>query len=241
VTSRDRANKLNQQILIAIQSGDHLKALNIAERNLAVVARDTKLRYNHAFLRIVLGRRDEALADLERLRRDDPGFKLTWILLIEVYTDEGEYARALELAAELSRDLPGEPNGPLAESWLLRKLGRLEEAETRARNVLRMEPKSGPPHVTLAAVALDRGDPAGAREELARAERFTPGSMNAALFAAELALTTNAADAEAVVRLAVNAAKNNPLSFTQKRVASLVRQLEARGEAVSDEIRLPVS
>jgi hypothetical protein len=31
------------------------------------------------------------------------------------------------------------------------------------------------------------------------------------------------------------------LSFTQKRVASLVRQLEARGEAVSDEIRLPVS
>jgi hypothetical protein len=95
-----------------------------------------------------------------------------------------------------------------------------------------MEPKSGPAHVTLAAVALDRGDQLGAREELAQAERLTPGSVGAALFAAEMALATNAADAEAVVRRAVNAAKNNPLSFTQKRVASLVQQLEARGEAV---------
>ncbi len=180
LSNRDRAKKLNQQILIAIQTGDHAKALKLAERNLAVVAGNTKLRYNYALLRVILGRREEALRDLERLRRDDPVFKMTWMLLIEVYTDEGEYDQALELAAQLSRDLPGEPVGPLSESWLLRKLGRLEEAETRARDVLRREPKAGRAHVTLAAVALDRGDQTGAREELARAERITPGSVNAA-------------------------------------------------------------
>ena len=199
-SSRDRPKKLNQQIHIAIQAGDYLKALNIAERNLTVVERDTKLRYNHALIRIVLGRREEALGDLERLRRDDPGFKMTWLLLINVYTDEGEYARALELAGQLSRDLPGEPVGPLHESWLLRKLGRLEEAETRAREALRMEPKAGPAHVTLAAVAFDRGDHAGAREQMAQAERLTPGSVAAVLFAAEMALATNADDAEAAVQ-----------------------------------------
>ena len=241
LVSRDRAKKLNQQILIAIQTGDYLKALNLAERNPAVVARDTKLHYNYGFLRVILGRRDKALADLERLRRDDPGFKMAWMLLIEVYTDEGEYVRALELAAQLSQDLPGEPVGPLPEAWLLRKVGRLEEAETRARDVLRMEPKAGLAHVTLAAVAFDRGDQAGAREQLKQAERLTPGSMNAALLAAEMALATNAADAEATVARAVNAAKNNPLSFTQKRVADLVRRLGARSEAVNDEISLPVS
>ena len=101
--------------------------------------------------------------------------------------------------------------------------------------------KAGLAHVTLAAVAFDRGDQAGAREQLKQAERLTPGSMNAALLAAEMALATNAADAEATVRRAVNAAKNNPLSFTQKRVADLVRRSGARSEAVNDEISLPVS
>jgi uncharacterized protein HemY len=99
-----------------------------------------------------------------------------------------------------------------------------------------MESRSGPAHLTLAAIALDRGDQTVAREQLAQAERLTPGSVNGALLAAEMALATNAADAAAIVRRAVNAAKNNPLSFTQKRVASLVQQLEARGEAVSDEM-----
>ncbi len=230
LSNRDRAKKLKQQILIAIQTGDHLKALNLAERNLAVVARDTKLRYNYALLRVILGRREEALSDLERLRRDDPGFKMTWLVLIHLYTDEGEYARALELASQLSRDLPGEPTGSLAESWLLRKLGRLDEAETRAHDALRIEPRSGEAHLTLAAVAFDWGDLDGAHEQLAQAERITPGSVAGALLAAEIALATNAADAEATVRRAVNAAKNNPLSFTQKRVADLACRLKVLSE-----------
>jgi Zn-dependent protease with chaperone function/tetratricopeptide (TPR) repeat protein len=231
LSGRNRASRLNNQIVLAIQKGDYPKVIRLAEGSPAVVARDTKLRYNYALVRVVLGRGEEALPDLEKLRRDDPRFKMTWLLLIDLYTDEGEYARALELAGQLSRDLPGEPNGPLAESWLLRKLGRLDEAETRARDALRIEPRSGKGHLTLAAVAFDRDDLAGAHEQLAQAERLTPGSVAGALLAADIALAANAADAEAVVRRAVNAAKNNPLSFTHKAVASLVRRLEARSEA----------
>ena len=44
------------------------------------------------------------------------------------------------LSGGCMHDLPGEPAGPEAESWLLRKLGRLDEAETRAREVLAIEP-----------------------------------------------------------------------------------------------------
>jgi hypothetical protein len=83
----------------------------------------------------------------------------------------------------------------------------------------------------LAAVAFDRDDLAGAHEQLAQAERLTPGSVAGVLLAADIALAANAPDAEAVVRRAVNAAKNNPLSFTHKAVASLVRRWEARSEA----------
>jgi Zn-dependent protease with chaperone function/tetratricopeptide (TPR) repeat protein len=225
---RNPAKKLNRRIVIAIQSGDYPRALTLAEGSPAVVAGSTELRYNHALIRAVLGRRAEALADLERLRQDDPGFKMTWLLLASVYADEGENARALELATQLSHDLPGEPAGPQAESWLLRKVGRLEEAETRAHDVLKIEPQSGPAHLTLAAVTFDRGDLAGARAQLAQAERLVPGSTGAALLAAEMALATEDPGAEAAVQRAVNAAKHNPLSFADKQVADLVQRLEAR-------------
>ena len=79
-------------------------------------------------------------------------------------------------------------------------------------------------HLTLAAVAFDRGDLAGAREQLARAERLVPGSVRAALFAAEMALATDDG-AEAAVHQAVKAAKNNPLSFADKEVARLVEHV----------------
>jgi len=227
VLGRDRAKKLNRQIVIAIQSGDFPKALALAEGSPAVVAGSTELRYNHALIRAVLGRREEALGDLERLRSDDPGFKMTSLLLASIYADEGEYARALELASQLSRDLPSEEVGPQTEAWLLRKVGRLEEAESRARAVLERDPRSGQAHLTLAAVALDRGDHAGAREQLAQAERVVPGSVASALLAAEIALATEDG-VEAAVCKAATAAKNNPLAFADKAVARLAQRLEAR-------------
>jgi tetratricopeptide (TPR) repeat protein len=230
ILSRDRASKLNHRLVVAIQSGDYPRALALVEGSPAVVAGSTVLRYNHALIRAVLGRREEALQDLEQLRRDDPGFKMTSLLLISLYSDEGAYTRALELATQLSRDLPGEPDGPQSESWQLRKLGRLEEAETRAREVLKMEPQSGVAHLTLAAVAFDRGESAAAREELAQAERLVPGSVGAAIVAAEMALATGDG-AEAAVDRAVKAVKNNPLSFADKEVAGLVQRLEVRRQA----------
>ncbi len=230
VLGRDRATRLNRQVIIAIQSGDYPRALALCEGSPAVVAGSTVLRYNHALIRAVLGRREEALADLERLRLDDPGFKMTSLLLASIYADEEEYARALELASQLSHDLPAEPDGPQAEAWLLRRLGRLEEAETRARKALEMEPRSGLAHLTLSAVALDRGDPAAARTHLAEAERAVPGSVNAALLAAEIALQTEDG-AESAVNQAVQAVKNNPLSFSDKAVARLVQRLAVRQTA----------
>jgi Zn-dependent protease with chaperone function/tetratricopeptide (TPR) repeat protein len=227
ILMRDRANELNDQVRLAMQSGDYARTLALAEGSPALVARSNKLRYNSALVRAVLGQRDEALAGLEQLHRDEPGFKLTALLLICLYTDEGNYARALELATQLSHELPGEPAGPEAESWLLRKVGRLEEAETCAREVLSMEPCSDQAHLTLAAVALDRGDHAGAREQLARAERLVPGSVTAALLAAEVALATEDG-AEAAVYQALHAARNNPLSFVEKQAARLAQRLEAR-------------
>jgi tetratricopeptide (TPR) repeat protein len=224
---RDRAKELNNQIVLAMASDDYPKALALAEGNPALVAGSTRLRYNKALVRAVLGQREEALAELERLHRDEPGFKLTGLLLVSLYTDEGDYGRALELATQLSRELPNEPAVTESQAWLLRKLGRLDEAETCAHEVLKMDPWSGEAHLTLAATAFDRGDHAAACEQLVRAERLMPGSTSAALLAGEMAMATENG-AEAAMHEAVKAVKNNPPSFTDKEAARLALWLKAR-------------
>jgi hypothetical protein len=55
--------------------------------------------------------------------------------------------------------------------------------------------------------------------------------MAGALLAAEMALATGDG-AEAAVSRAVEAARNNPLSFAEKEVAGLVQRLEERRQAL---------
>ena len=78
----------------------------------------------------------EAIARLESLRTDEPDFKLTWVTLISLYDDAGDFASALALAEQLGRDLPGELIGLPVESRGLVEIGRLGEAGTRARAAL---------------------------------------------------------------------------------------------------------
>jgi Zn-dependent protease with chaperone function/tetratricopeptide (TPR) repeat protein len=230
----DKAKDLNRRVAIAIHSNDYRAALALCEGRPAVVARSPELRYNQALIRAVLGQRTEALDALEQLRQDEPAFKMTWLLLASLYADEGNHARALEMASELSRDLPGDPFGPQAEAWLLRKLGRLDEAEARARTLVEKDPQSSQAYLTLAGVALDRGDHAAARELMTQAERVTPGTMAAALIAAELALVTDDPAAADVIAHAVERARNNPLAFADKEAAELARRLEARRQPPSE-------
>jgi Zn-dependent protease with chaperone function len=217
--------RLERQVAIAFLSGDPQRALDLCASNPAVVARSSVLRYNQALARALLGRRDEAIHELEQLRRDAPSFKMTWLALIALYGDEGEYERALVLSTELTRDLPDEPAGRRAEAWLLRKLGRLDEAEQRAREALALEPETGLAHVVLAGIALDRGDPALAREQLACAERLAPGTVEVSLLEAEIALASDDPNAEAVVQRAFDAVRKTPLAFAEKEAAALGRRL----------------
>jgi Zn-dependent protease with chaperone function len=218
--------RLEREVGIAFLTGDHQKAFDLCASKPRLVVRSSVLRYNQALARALLGQRDEALDDLEQLRRDTPSFKMTWLALIALYGDEGEYERALPLARELTRDLPKEPAGRQTEAWLLRKLGRLDEAEQRARETLALEPEAGSAYVILAGVALDRGDVAAAREHLARAERLAPGTVDVSLLDAEITLATGDPNAEAAVQQALEIVRNTPLAFSEKQAAALARRLQ---------------
>lgn len=220
-----RTALLHNRVAVAIQSNDYPRALDLCEENWDVVVNHTPLRYNRALVLAVLGRRVEALEELERIREDDPAFKMTWLLLASIYADECEFARALEVAEELRRDLPDEPGAVQMLAWLLRKVGRLDEAERFAREALAAEPQAGHSVLTLAAIALDRGDHAAARDLLAQGERLTPGTVGGQLVAAELALATNDPAAHAAIERAIAGAKNNPLAFADKEATGLLARL----------------
>jgi Zn-dependent protease with chaperone function/Flp pilus assembly protein TadD len=228
LSSRRRVEELERKIMIAIQSAEYAQALELCEKSPALVAKSHALRHNRALILALLGHKDEAMAELEQLLRDAPAFKLSLMLLAALYSERGRYADALALAETLTRDLPDEPAGPLAQGWYLRKLGRLDEAEAKARQAQQMEPQAAEVHLALAGVALDRGDHAAAREQLAQAERLSPGTVSGALLAAELALAADDPDVEAIIEKALAAVRNNPLAFAEREVAMLKRRLAER-------------
>lgn len=225
---KGREKKLILDVTIAIQATDYARALRLCEENAAVVAGSSAMRHNRALVLALLGRIDEAIQESEQLVRDDPSIKLTAIMLSSLYENQGRFADALEVAATVTRDLPDQPTGPQLEAWLLRKLGRLDEAEAKARRALALEPQGGESYLTLAGVALDRGDVAAARDHLAHAEKLVPGTVGVDLLTAELALVTVDPGAEAAVRKLQAAARNNPMAFADREAAELAARLEAR-------------
>jgi len=223
--SNSRAEKLNQKLGVAIHAGDWAKALEHCESDPDLVATSDDLRYNQALIKAVLGRRDDGTAELERLRADRPHYKMTWLALISIYTDEGRFAEALALANDLTTALPGDALGPLIESWLLRKLGRADEAEAAVRAGLKAEPDAAQGSLTRAGLAVDRGDVTQARRELERAERHSPGTVPVLLMAVEVALVAGDPDVETLLAKARQAVRTTPLAFAEKELAALEERI----------------
>jgi Zn-dependent protease with chaperone function len=224
--SLDRSLPVKRKLEVAIQSGDYQAGLALGVKHPRIVARSPGLRHDLALVRAVVGERREAIAELEKLCRDVPKLKQTWITLANLYADEGEHERALELATELTQALRNDPAGPILTARALRKLGRLDEAEAAARKVLEKEPELGDAQAVLAGVLLDRGDLAGAREHLAQAERFTPGTTGVSVLAAEIALAAGDPRAAALVGEAEVSARRNRFAFMDRQAAALAARVK---------------
>jgi Zn-dependent protease with chaperone function/Tfp pilus assembly protein PilF len=225
--------QLRGEVAVAMHVHDFRRILDIGRSAPSVVARDPLLRYNIAFSQAVCGDVPAAIAELEQLRRERPGFPIAAITLSVLLLDADQPERALEIARDVARRLPDDALTHVLVARAARRLGRIDEARNASKQALAVEESSGAAHAVAAAVALDEGDTEHARQHIEKALELAPGEVYLLLVRAEIALQTESSEnARAAIEGAVAAVRTNPLAFYHTDVMRL-EQAVAESESSS--------
>lgn len=132
--------------------------------------------------------------------------------LMRAYLVQGRYA-------DLLRDYPPQPDNPAVGAQVATgralaqlSLNRPEDAAGSVAEALRLGPNLAEPHIAAAALALSKGDRAGAESEADRALAIDPNSIEALLRKGTLQMTRGAAreGAETISRVLALAPGNVP-------------------------------
>jgi Flp pilus assembly protein TadD len=225
----NRRRELRKAVAIALQVHDFRRILELARRSPRDVSRDHILRYNVALARAVCDDRPAAIAMLDGLWQDKPGFPLTGFALGQILLDTGQPEQALAVAEALVRKLPRDAGTHALAARVRRRLRQLDEAQSACDRVLALEPEDGPGYGIAAGLALDRGEPTRAQELITRALDYSPGDTHLLIIRAEVAIQTKPLDeARALVAEAIAAVRSNPMVLLKTDVTGLEQKLAAR-------------
>jgi Zn-dependent protease with chaperone function/Flp pilus assembly protein TadD len=222
--------QIEQQVAIAMQTRDFAKVFELADSHPKALARSAILRHSLGFAAAMTGDRERAIEVLEALRRDEPGFAESVLVLAMVHVDEGCPAEALPLIEEVQARLPDDPTPLALCAHVQHLLGRLEDAQKDVDRALEIKPESGNGHAIAAWIALSRGDREQAEQLLDRAEEFDPATAFIELAKAELALAgDDPAAARRQIERAIAASDANPYALLQNQTRRLAERLPAEG------------
>lgn len=223
--------RLELEIATALQQHDWQKVLDLGQRHAKQVARLGAVQHNLAVAKWKLGRCEEAVADLERLRHDDKSLKQTWVTLGLMHFEEGRADVALAVARELQRDSKRDPAGFFLANRALRELGRLDEAEQELEHARCLAPDDGAALAGESMLRLARGDIEGAQRIVAELERQSPGDIVLPYIEAEIAFTAGDLDsARRHIHRAAELVGVNPFTLSERRLQRLQQRLAAEHE-----------
>jgi tetratricopeptide (TPR) repeat protein len=128
------------------------------------------------------GRGDDALAAYHRALALQPDYPDVQLQAAEIYGVQRRYDRLLATLDRLQdgvgiEDAP--PRVDLLQGIAMRRLGRIEEARRCFVRASQKDLSDATPHLELAALALERGDAARARESLSVASGLDPARVRA--------------------------------------------------------------
>jgi Flp pilus assembly protein TadD len=214
--------RLRNELLSALHDHDFARAARLGLDNARRMMKVPDFRHNTAVAIALSGDYPRGLAELKSNFRDHPKFVQSLLTQSAFWCEQGNFVQALDLARQAGERLPADPEPLIRKAWALRQLGRAEEAEAAARRALAIDAGEAGPHLILAALAIDRGDEQNARDELALAERLSPGTAFGRLIEAEAALRFDSPQAATVaIERAAAAAKANPFAVIDRQVALL--------------------
>ncbi len=167
--------KLMREIGAALQRSDYEGVVKIAADNYKVIETDRLMMHNSSISLLATGHQDKAVELLEKLHRDHPWLPVTAITLIDVYLDQAEYERALDMAEGIRPELdPGDPLPLIQSGRALRGLGRFDDAAAVCKHAGEMAPDETSVFALQAMLALDRGDREEADRQIELGESLLP-------------------------------------------------------------------
>jgi tetratricopeptide (TPR) repeat protein len=127
--------------------------------------------YQHLYALFLFqqGKRDQAVAEFQRLAKADPGDREARTRLITAHVLMDRIPEAEKLLSEALKRNPKDTEALLQSSELRLRVGDIETAETDLNRVISIQPDSAPAHFQLARVKGMRGSEAAARHELTQA------------------------------------------------------------------------
>jgi putative PEP-CTERM system TPR-repeat lipoprotein len=149
----------------------------------------------YAIFLLETGQRDAAIAELERLAKEDPGDRTARTRLVKMYLMAGRRADAERLLAGAIAKNPKDADALVQRSELSMDAGKYQDAQNDLNLVLRYRPESAEPHMLLARLDEALGRTLNQRQELAEALRLDPALTAARLDLARLLIAHKGAAA----------------------------------------------
>ena len=178
---------------------------------------DKATRPLYAMFLFQTGKREQAIAELEKLAGEDRADRGIRNRLVFVYLGAGRASDAEKLLGDALRSDPKDVDALLQRSQISLAHGKVTEARNDLMQVLRFLPDSAVTHYLLARVYSIRKQESGERQELNEALRLDPNLLIARIDLARLLLRTNAAEAALEVMNAAPQKQKRDLAFIVQR------------------------
>lgn len=185
----------------------------------------------YAIFLLESGQRDAAIAELERLAKEDPSDRTARTRLVKMYLLAGRRADAENLLAGVLKKNPKDADALVQRSELYLDAGRYRDAQDDLNLVLRYRPESAEPHVLLARLDEALGSALKQRQELTEALRLDPSALSVRLDLARLLIASKGAEAALeILRQAPDSQKREVPAIVETNWAllDLGRSVEAR-------------
>lgn len=142
---------------------------------------DPQFRPAHAMFLFRQGKRDAAIAELEKLAKEAPDDRAARNRLFTAYMAAGQTEPARNLVASALKKNPKDIDALYQRARMSQMAGKTSDAEQDLQQVLHFRPDYAEGHVMMADLERDRGLSMNERKELTEALKINPGLLDARL------------------------------------------------------------
>jgi tetratricopeptide (TPR) repeat protein len=191
---------------------------------------DSKFKPLHATFLFQNGKRDAAIAEFEKLVKENPKDRTLRTDLVSAYLEISRISEGEKIIANALKQNPKDADALLQRAELYFKAGKSPEAQADLAQVINLRPESAEAHFLLGKVHQANGEMLTHRQELSEAVRLNPNLLSARLELAQSLIAGKSAKAALDI---MNQTPNG-----QRRLAPAIVQRNWALYALGDDVEL---